>query len=352
MSRVLVIGCGGVAGVAIQKCCQVSEVFTELCIASRTKEKCDALAQKLAGKTQTVITTAQVDADDVDQVIALIREYRPELVMNIALPYQDLTIMDACLACGVNYMDTANYEPEDTEDPAWRAIYEKRCKEAGFSAYFDYSWQWAYKKKFEEAGLTALLGSGFDPGVTQAYCAYEDGYETAILAEFEKNPQADMIIFNIEVEESRRTYHITERKRVHWYNCGRYGAVSFAVRRDSLLASRSTFSLLFGGGAKYSNGEDSLFLTEFIQKGYKVYTAPVTIGREEAGDSTWFHGYNEKFFHDRGVLYHYLYGRLAGPLALRFLYAHKGTLCSEVTIKQAKHWMRDGIREAGKRGLA
>lgn len=101
--------------------------------------------------------------------------------------------------------------------------------------------------------------------------------------------------FNIEVEESRRTYHITERKRVHWYNCGRYGAVSFAVHRDSLLASGSTFSLLFGGGAKYSNGEDSLFLAEFLRKGYKVYTAPVTIGREEAGDSTWFHGYNEKF---------------------------------------------------------
>ena len=128
-----------------------------------------------------------------------------------------------------------------------------------------------------------------------------------------------------------------------------YETAILAVRRDSLLASGSTFSLLFGGGAKYSNGEDSLFLTEFIQKGYKVYTAPVTIGREEAGDSTWFHGYNEKFFHDRGVLYHYLYGRLAGPLALRFLYAHKGTLCSEVTIKQAKQWMRDGIREAGKR---
>ena len=160
---------------------------------------------------------------------------------------------------------------------------------------------------------------------SDADIVYEDGYETAILAEFEKNPQADMIIFNIEVEESRRTYHITERKQVHWYNCGRYGA-------------------------EYSNGEDSLFLAEFLRKGYKVYTAPVTIGREEAGDSTWFHGYNEKFFHDRGVLYHYLYGRLAGPLALRFLYAHKGTLCSEVTIKQAKHWMRDGIREAGKRG--
>ena len=111
MSRVLVIGCGGVASVAISKCCQVSEVFTELCIASRTKSKCDRLAAKLAGKTATKITTAQVDADDVQQVIGLIRSYQPDLVMNIALPYQDLTIMDACLACGVNYMDTANYEP-------------------------------------------------------------------------------------------------------------------------------------------------------------------------------------------------------------------------------------------------
>ena len=126
MSRVLVIGCGGVASVAIQKCCQVSDVFTELCIASRTKSKCDALAEKLKGKTATKVTTAQVDADQVDQVIALIKSYKPDLVMNIALPYQDLTIMDACLACGVNYMDTANYEPEDTDDPQWRAIYEKR----------------------------------------------------------------------------------------------------------------------------------------------------------------------------------------------------------------------------------
>ena len=107
-----------------------------------------------------------------DQVIALIKEYQPDLVMNIALPYQDLTIMDACLACGVNYMDTANYEPEDTEDPEWREIYNKRCEEKGFSAYFDYSWQWAYREKFEKAGLTALLGCGFDPGVTQAYCAH------------------------------------------------------------------------------------------------------------------------------------------------------------------------------------
>ena len=143
MSKLLVIGCGGVASVAIQKCCQNSKVFTELCLASRTKSKCDELKAKLAGKTSTVITTAQVDADSVEAVKALIESYQPDAVLNVALPYQDLTIMDACLACGVHYIDTANYEPEDTEDPKWRAIYEKRCKELGFSAYFDYSWQWA-----------------------------------------------------------------------------------------------------------------------------------------------------------------------------------------------------------------
>ena len=124
MSRVLIIGCGGVASVAIRKCCQVSDVFTDICIASRTKEKCDSLKKSLEGKTTTKITTAKVDADNVDEVTALIKDYKPDLVMNIALPYQDLTIMDACLACGVNYMDTANYEPEDTDDPAWREVYE------------------------------------------------------------------------------------------------------------------------------------------------------------------------------------------------------------------------------------
>ena len=181
MGRVLIIGCGGVASVAIQKCCQNSAVFQEMMIASRTKAKCDALRQKLEGKTDTKITTAQVDADNKDEVVALIQGYQPELVMNIALPYQDLTIMEACLECRVNYMDTANYEPENIEEPAWRAVYEKRCKEEGFSAYFDYSWQWAYRKKFEEAGITALLGSGFDPGVTQAYCAYALKHEFDVI---------------------------------------------------------------------------------------------------------------------------------------------------------------------------
>ncbi len=174
---------------------------------------------------------------------------------------------------------------------------------------------------------------------------YEPGYEAAISAEFEKNPKADMILFNVEVEESRRTYYIRDRKRVHWYNCGRYGAVSFAVRKDSLLSSGVTFSLLFGGGAKYSNGEDSLFLKEFMQKGFRVYTAPVTIAREEAGESTWFSGYNEKFFRDRGVLYRYLYGRLAPLMALRFLLAHREKLCSDLKMGQALRYMLEGAEE-------
>ena len=153
MGKVMVIGCGGVASVAIHKICQNDGVFTELCIASRTVSKCDALKEKLEGTTKTKITTAQVDADDVDALTALIKKEKPEVVLNLALPYQDLTIMDACLAAGVHYIDTANYEPEDT-------------------AKFEYKWQWAYREKFEKAGLTALLGSGFDPGVTSVFSAY------------------------------------------------------------------------------------------------------------------------------------------------------------------------------------
>ena len=129
MSRLLVIGCGGVASVAIRKCCQNSDVFTEIMIASRTKEKCDALKEKIESTTKTKIETAKVDADNAAEVAELIRAYKPDAVLNVALPYQDLTIMDACLEAGADYIDTANYEAEDTEDPTWRAIYEKRCKE-------------------------------------------------------------------------------------------------------------------------------------------------------------------------------------------------------------------------------
>ena len=172
MGKVLIIGCGGVAGVAIQKCAQNSDVFSEICIASRTVSKCEAMKEKLEGKTKAVITTAKVNADNVDELVALINEVKPDVVLNLALPYQDLTIMDACLKTKVHYVDTANYECEDTNNPEWRTIYEKRCKEKGFTAYFDYSWQWAYRKRFEEAGITGLLGTGFDPGVTSVFTAY------------------------------------------------------------------------------------------------------------------------------------------------------------------------------------
>ena len=152
MGRALIIGAGGVAGVVVHKCCQNSEVFEEICIASRTKSKCDALKEQCKD-SKTKIQTAQVDADHVEEVIALINSFKPDIVMNIALPYQDLTIMEACLATKTHYLDTANYEPPET-------------------AKFEYSWQWAYRKKFEEAGITAILGCGFDPGVTGVFSAY------------------------------------------------------------------------------------------------------------------------------------------------------------------------------------
>lgn len=136
MSKVVIIGAGGVGTVVAHKCAQNPEVFTEIVLASRTKSKCDAVAKAIGAPN---ITTDQVDADSVEQLCALLRCHKPELVINVALPYQDLTIMDACLICGVNYLDTANYEPKDV-------------------AHFEYSWQWAYKQRFEEAGLTAILG--------------------------------------------------------------------------------------------------------------------------------------------------------------------------------------------------
>ena len=134
--KLLVIGCGGVAAVAIYKCCE-NPLFTEIRIASRTVSKCEALAERLRDKTKAVITTAPVDADSFDSLVALMKDYKPHTVLNVALPYQDLTIMDACLECKVDYIDTANYEPEDTDEPVWRAAYEKRCKEKGFTAYFE-----------------------------------------------------------------------------------------------------------------------------------------------------------------------------------------------------------------------
>lgn len=153
MKKLMVIGCGGVASVAIHKVCQNDAFFTHLMIASRTVSKCDALKKELEGKTKVRIETTRVDASDVNQLVRLIEGYKPDAVLNLALPYQDLTIMDACLTTGVDYIDTANYEPEDT-------------------AKFEYKWQWAYRESFEKKGVSALLGSGFDPGVTNVFTAY------------------------------------------------------------------------------------------------------------------------------------------------------------------------------------
>ncbi len=149
MSKVLIIGAGGVANVVAKKCAQNSADYSELLIATRTKSKADKIASEI---TNIPVHTAKVDADHASEVAAIIRDFKPKLVMNIALPYQDLAIMDACLETGVDYLDTANYEPKDV-------------------AHFEYSWQWAYQERFKDAGLMALLGSGFDPGVTNVYTA-------------------------------------------------------------------------------------------------------------------------------------------------------------------------------------
>ena len=152
-SSVVVVGAGGVGSVVAHKCAQNPEVFTEIMLASRTVSKCDAIAASIKERTGRIIETARVNADDVPELVALIKRYKPVMVINVALPYQDLTIMDACLEAGVHYMDTANYEPLDV-------------------AKFEYKWQWAYQQKFKDAGLMALLGSGFDPGVTNVFAAY------------------------------------------------------------------------------------------------------------------------------------------------------------------------------------
>jgi saccharopine dehydrogenase (NAD+, L-lysine-forming) len=170
MAKAMIIGAGGVAQVAAHKCVENKEVFSGLCVASRTVARCDELKKKLDGRG-VPITTAQVDADNVPELVALIKEEKPDIVMNLALPYQDLTIMDACLETGVDYLDTANYEPEDT-------------------AKFEYKWQWAYQDRFREKGLTAILGSGFDPGVTGVFSAY------ALKHEFDEIHMIDILDCN------------------------------------------------------------------------------------------------------------------------------------------------------------
>ena len=153
MSKILIIGAGGVGQVVVHKCAQHPSVFSQIMLASRTKSKCDKIAQGVENQYGVKIKTAKIDAEDVPALTQLIRRFKPKMVLNVALPYQDLTIMDACLEAGVHYLDTANYEPKDV-------------------AKFEYSWQWAYQDRFKKAGLMAVLGCGFDPGVTNVYTAY------------------------------------------------------------------------------------------------------------------------------------------------------------------------------------
>jgi saccharopine dehydrogenase (NAD+, L-lysine-forming) len=153
MHKIVIIGAGGVGSVVAHKCAMLPETFGEITLASRTRSKCDAIASSVRQRTGQSIATARVDADDVAQTVALLREVKPELLINVALPYQDLHLMDACLEAGVHYLDTANYEPPEV-------------------AKFEYRWQWDYQDRFREAGLCALLGSGFDPGVTNVFTAW------------------------------------------------------------------------------------------------------------------------------------------------------------------------------------
>jgi saccharopine dehydrogenase (NAD+, L-lysine-forming) len=153
MSKILIIGAGGVSNVTVHKCARVPEVFSEILLASRTREKCEAIAADVKQRTGRTVATAQLDADRPAEVAALIGGFAPKLVVNLALPYQDLSIMEACLETGVDYLDTANYEPPDV-------------------ARFEYKWQWAFQERFADRGIMALLGSGFDPGATNVFCAH------------------------------------------------------------------------------------------------------------------------------------------------------------------------------------
>lgn len=192
---------------------------------------------------------------------------------------------------------------------------------------------------------TALLHADAD------VCLFSDedivlakGYGEAVRDAYIKYPDADMILFNVKVSEARRTYWNDSVKRIRWYNYGRYPAYSISGKLDALRRANVHFSLLFGGGAKYSNGEDSLFLRDCIKAGLKIYALPVCIGEEIERESTWFHGYSEKFFADRGVLYHYLYGKMATIFALRFLIKNKAEMCVDIPFKKAYRLMKEGIK--------
>ena len=173
---------------------------------------------------------------------------------------------------------------------------------------------------------------------------YEDGYADRIVSEFDAHPEADVLCFNVRAQEGRTTYWNEDFARVSFRNYGRYPAYAICARRDRLIESGVRYSLLFGGGAPYMNGEDSLFLHDCLKAGLSIYRTPVSLGRERQGQSTWFTGYTDKFFFDRGVLYHFLYGRLAGILGFRFLFNHRNDFCREKGLGRCYRLLCDGIK--------
>ncbi len=175
---------------------------------------------------------------------------------------------------------------------------------------------------------------------------YEKGYIDKILRAYEQYPDADMLLFNIDVVEDRATYHTDSLTRVRPWKCGRYPTYSFTCRRESIHRNNITFNLLFGGGARYSNGEDSLFIKECLKKGLKVYALPVTLGKEIPRPSTWFNGFTDKFLYDRGVLYRFLYGCMAIPMAFVFLYRKRKGMLKDVPMSRGWKLMNKGIKGA------
>lgn len=176
---------------------------------------------------------------------------------------------------------------------------------------------------------------------------YDDGYADKITYAFKMHSRADVLLFNVKQSPGRETYHISDYGRVFWFNYGRYPSYAIAARTARLKNAGIQFSLLFGGGAPYMNGEDSLFLHDCLEKGLRLYHVPERIGREVERESTWFKGYTEKFFFDRGVLYHYLYGSMAYPLGLRFLIKGRKNMCSEIPFSRCAALLKEGIRHAG-----
>lgn len=173
---------------------------------------------------------------------------------------------------------------------------------------------------------------------------YDDGYVSKVIAEFDAHPEADMLLFNVKAQAGRETYWNEDFAKVNWRNYGRYPAYAICARREALVGSGVKYSLLFGGGAPYMNGEDSLFLHDCLKVGLNIYRTTVVIGKEKQGQSTWFKGYTDKFFFDRGVLYHFLYGKMAVILGFRFLLKNRKEMCSEKGLLKCWGLLIDGVK--------